>query len=324
VAVNVGVVGLGVVGARAARELVETTDVDRLVVTGHRSGREEHLSGVLGQKARPWGSDEDVDVVVLAGESGSQFESARRAIERGRHVVSTSDDPAEVEALLALDDEARASGVSVAVGVAFSPGLSCLLAAHAASLFDEVDEVQVAMVGVAGPACGHQRRELLVRDGRDWRDGGWHPTAGGTEQELLWFPDPIGARDCARGALAEPALLHRLFPDAGRVGARAGLERVERLRGLFGRTPSVVPEGGPGAVRVDVRGRVDGESSSIVYAAMDRPSLGAGVTAAVVALELAAGRCALGAGGAAELVEPLPVLTELARRGIRAATFEQD
>jgi len=85
-----------------------------------------------------------------------------------------------------------------------------------------------------------------------------------------------------------------------------------------------VPEGGPGAVRVDVRGRVAGVSSSIVYAAMDRPSLGAGVTAAVVALELAAGRGAPGAGGAAELVEPLPVLTELARRGIRAATFEQD
>jgi saccharopine dehydrogenase-like NADP-dependent oxidoreductase len=318
---------LGVVGARAARELVESAEVGDVLVSSRRHARADHLAGVLGAKARVAPGSPDADVVVIASEAGTHLGVARRAVEEGRSVVSTSDDPHEVASLLELDAPARAAGVSVVVGAAFSPGLSCLLARHAAELVDEVEEIQVAMTGAAGPVCAHHRAELADRDGREIRDGSWATTDAGSERELLWFPDPIGARDCARGELVEPLLLHRLFPEASRLGARTGIERVARWqgllrRGLLWRAPVAPVEGPPGALRVEVRGQRDGAPTSVVYAAMDRASLGAGVTAAVVALGVAGGAAPTGAGGVAELLEPLPVLAELARRGIRAATFE--
>ncbi len=56
---------------------------------------------------------------------------------------------------------------------------------------------------------------------------------------------------------------------------------------------------------------------------MDRPAVAAGAVAALATI--AAGDRALrrtGAGGLAEMVEPIPFLTELARRGVKAAVFE--
>jgi hypothetical protein len=60
-----------------------------------------------------------------------------------------------------------------------------------------------------------------------------------------------------------------------------------------------------------------------VLGAMDRPAVAAGTVAAVAAVQ--AGLRQLrrpGAGGLAELVDPLPFLSDLAQRGVKAAVFE--
>jgi hypothetical protein len=60
-----------------------------------------------------------------------------------------------------------------------------------------------------------------------------------------------------------------------------------------------------------------------VLGAMDRPAVAAGAVAAVAALWAVEGRLAdVGAAGLASLVEPVPFLAELARRGVKAAAFE--
>jgi hypothetical protein len=85
------------------------------------------------------------------------------------------------------------------------------------------------------------------------------------------------------------------------------------------------PEGGPGAIRIEVRGRVDGAGSVLVYGAMDRPAVAAGAVAAVAArFILTKSMRRFGAAGLAESVDSLAFLTELARRGVRAAVFEGD
>jgi hypothetical protein len=56
---------------------------------------------------------------------------------------------------------------------------------------------------------------------------------------------------------------------------------------------------------------------------MDRPAVAAGAVAAVVAVAAARGDLATtGAAGLAQLVEPVGFLSELARRGVKAAVFE--
>src|SRR5690606_8515426 len=85
------------------------------------------------------------------------------------------------------------------------------------------------------------------------------------------------------------------------------------------------PEGGPGAVRVELRGRRGDARDVVVLGAMDRPAVAAGAVAAVAVQSVVGGAARrTGAAGLAELFEPLPFLAELARRGVRAAIFEGD
>jgi hypothetical protein len=82
------------------------------------------------------------------------------------------------------------------------------------------------------------------------------------------------------------------------------------------------PEGGLGAVRVEVRGEGPDGISVEIFGAMDRPGIAGGAVAALTAVELGAGRArATGAAGLASLVDVKPFLAELHRRGVKAASF---
>ena len=267
----------------------------------------------------------DAEVVVLAGPGRTHADEAAAFLRAGHHVVSTSDDIDDVRSLLSLDHEARERGLHLVVGAGFAPGLTCVLAAHGAQRFDRVEEVHVAKVGTGGPACARQHHRAIGRGALDWREGGWLQRPGGSGRELCWFPDPVGAQDCYRAALPDAMLLVPAFPGVRRVTARVAGTRRDRLTARLPMLWPTHPEGGPGAVRTELRGRRGNARDVVVFGAMDRPAVAAGAVAAVAALWAAEGRLRrTGAGGLAELVEPVPFLAELARRGVRAAIFEGD
>ena len=143
--------------------------------------------------------------------------------------ISVSDHPSEVRGLLALDALARERDVPLLLGAAFSPGLTCVLAAHAASWFDAVETVHVARQGTGGPACARRYHEALGRSSWVWLKRSWVRRHGGSGRELCWFPDPVGPADCYFGALAEPQLLVRVFPEADTITARRAADRQDRL-----------------------------------------------------------------------------------------------
>jgi hypothetical protein len=238
-------------------------------------------------------------------------------------VVSVADDVDEVRSLLDLDTVARVNNVAVVIGAGFAPGLTCVLAAHAASLFDRVDEIHVAKAGTGGPACASTHHHALGSSAVDWRDGTWVKRRAGSGRELCWFPDPIGGADCYRAALPDALLLAPAFTGADRITARLAANRRDRVTARFPMLRPPHPEGGLGAVRVEVRGQRGSGRAIQVLGAMDRPAVAAGAVAALASI--AAGQRDLrreGAGGLAEMVEPVPFLTELARRGVKAAVFE--
>ena len=315
--------GAGATGARTARQLV--SDGVRVLVSDQRAGHLATVVESLGPAAEAFAGapeDADAEVAVLCLGPG-HAPIAARCIRRGIAVVSVADDPDDVRALLDLDAEASERGTPVVAGAGFSPGLTCLLAAHAASTFDRVDEIHVARTGTGGPACAEAHHRALAGEAFDWRDGGWVHRSAGSGRELCWFPDPIGGRDCYRAGLAEPLLLVRAFPDAERITARMGATRRDRLTAGLPMLRKPHPEGTIGAVRVELRGRRGTARDIAILGAMDRPGVAAGCVAAVAATFAFEGAVLRpGAGGLAELVEPVPFLAELARRGVRAAVFD--
>lgn len=324
---RIAVIGVGATGARAVRQLTASDDVDRLVVADADPQVVEAVVRAIGERVESAPVEDaagEADVAVLATPTGDQPHLAAAAIRAGADVVALADGLTDVRALLDLGREAAERGRRVVVGAGFAPGLTCVLARHAAGWYDAVEELHVAKLGTGGPACARQHHDALAARTLDWRSGGWREQPGGSGRELNWFPEPVGGADCYRAALPDPVLLHDAFPEVARITARMAATRRDRFTARLPMLRRPHPEGLIGAVRVEVRGRVDGRYESHVLGALDRPAVAAGAVAAVAALRL--GRRELGfepgGHGLASVQDATGFLHALADRGVRAAAFE--
>lgn len=329
------VVGTGAVGARCARQLLSLGVVEGLVVVG-RSDRAYAVAESLGEQVRVASLDAALsggpDLVVLAG-SAPHGEVASQALRAEAHVVSTSASAGDVQLLAALDEQAVAAQRSVIIGSGFSPGLSCLLACHAAAQMQEVDDVLVRVYGHGGHSCAEQLSAALCAEAPEVVDHQWTRRPAGTGRRAIWFPEPVGLLDCYRSGTGEALLLRPTFAAAAGIEVRRAASPVDRLRALPGRLglgplPRGPRRGGGtealGALRVEVRGRVDGVPVSRVLGALDRPGLASGAVAAIAAHWAVDGRLRrTGAGGLAELVgdQAGQFLSALAERGVRVAVY---
>lgn len=319
------VFGAGATGARIARQLRSSGEVAELEIRDPNAERLHRLLDSLGEGAEPGigrritGSP---DAVVIASPPGTQVALARRAVHEGVPVVTTSNQTSEVRRLLTLDEEARYRELPVVVGAGFMPGLTCLLARHGAREFDEIEEIHVAKVGTGGPACARQHHRALSSTGIDWRDGRWTRRSGGSGRELAWFPDPVGGRDCYRAALPDALLLVPHFERVQRVTARQAATRNDRLTAPLPMLRRPHPEGGIGAVRVELRGRVGIERRVSVFGAIERPAVAAGAMAATATLHVLAGDLRPGADGLAGVRDTVSMLGTLAQRGVKPVRFE--
>ena len=270
---TVAVIGLGTTGSHIVRHLVDDLSPPVALRLHDSDGEAERRAvRMIGERATvelgpPGGrSENSPSVAVLATPSGSHRDLAASLLEEGSHVVSISDSPEDIDGLLDLDDLAHRNGRSLVIGAGMAPGLGCLLARHAGNQLDAIDSVSIAKAGTAGPACARQHHLALKRPGRDWVGAGWELRAGGSGRDLAWFPEPIGALDCYRGALPSPILLHRTYPEAKRLSARVSATRRDRMTSRLPMLRKPHHDGGPGAVRAEVRGWRDGQVETIVYA----------------------------------------------------------
>jgi hypothetical protein len=319
------VIGVGAVGSRAARQLSDTPGIDRVLLADRDDTQAVEVAEALGADAQaidfapgdpiPPG----VDVVATALPAGVDHAVVTAAIAAGVPVASSDDEHDALEQLRALSPNARSASVTVAIGCGLAPGLADVLARHAAAMFEKVDEIRLARTGWAGPASvatvRHERRSLV----HTWHEGTWreeHPHG----DQLVWFPEPIGGRDC-KPVTGGTSLLVDAFGSVPRVAVQLGEPpRRGRLRRKFG------DEGEWGAARVEVWGRRDGTLDCVVYGVVERTAVAAGAVLAVSAGRLAGVLSPEvdepGVHGIAGLMQPVPFLAELAQRGVRAAAFE--
>ncbi len=301
---TVWLVGTGIVGRRLARQLA-----------GHDNAYHDprHEPTPL---ARPG------DVAVLA-HPVAHAPLARAFAQRGASVVTVGDDFDDVAALLDLAPEFEAAGASLVVGAAMSPGLSGLLARHLADQLATVDEIHVAVHGTAGPACARTHHRSLSRRARGWLDHEPADYLGGSGRELCWFPEPVGAKDCYRADLADPHLLHAVFPAVSRVSARRSARRRDRFTARLPMLRAPHAEGRIGALRVEVRGaNARGGRECLVVGVAELVGTAAAATAAAFTTLVLDGVLAPGAviAGAATLDTPA-VLARVESFGVRLQEF---
>ncbi len=321
--------GAGAVGGRTARQLLDTPGLDQLLISARATEHARELARVLGSRATAVPLDGelpvDIDGVAIAIPGRAAARLAARALAAGVPSAAVTDDEEGLAGLLALDDRARKAGVVVAVGCGLVPGLGDVLARHAADGLEDADEVHVARVGAAGAECVATLRKARRDRPREWHDGAWHsPRRLGSQ--LVWFPDPIGARECEVVAPGVD-LLREAVPEVRHASLRVG-EPPMRHASVAAVTRRPLDDGWGGA-RIEVWGWRGRAREAIVYGVIERPAVAAGTVLAVTAARLAGLLPQLtlragggGARGLGALVDPPPFLAELARRGVKAAAFE--
>lgn len=332
------VYGTGAVGARVARQLASMEATTALHLIDTNSARVEEVVTSLGDPASVASIEglrqetrvenfvrlaSESDLVVLTT-ADDHLEYAVASLRAGAHVVSVSDDMELVPDLLEADEVARNAKRSLVVGAGFAPGLSCLLARHAARDLDVVDEIHIAKFGTGGPECARQHHKALRSDGLDWRNQQWERRLGGTGRELCWFPDPVGGLDCYQAALPDVLLLLPAFPGVVRATARVSATRRDQATKWLPMLRRPHPEGLVGAIRAEVRGWKGSIRHATILGSIDRPAVAAGTVAAIAGQWAVNDRFTrFGAGGLAELVDDtVPFLHALAERGVKAAVFE--
>jgi hypothetical protein len=322
-------VGAGAVGARTARQLTDTPGVHRLLVTDRRVPQADMVARAMGTPADvlEWTPDaplpDGIDAVACALPAGCEQPVASRALEAGVPFASAGDDEHDLMGLRSLSETARRSGVPIVAGCGLAPGLADVLARHAADSFDEVDEIGVARAGTSGDACVATASRALRSAAAELRDGEYEELRWRGGHELVWFPEPIGPRECDRVATGVH-LLSATVPETARITVRLAREDTgARQRWLRRRDP----EGSWGAIRVEVWGRRGAERVPLVYGAIERTAIAAGTVLAVTTAGLAGALPGVlassgGVSGLGTIAQPRAFLAELSRRGVKAAIFE--
>jgi hypothetical protein len=306
-AAQIALLGAGVTGDRIAKRLALIAPQCRVVHIDPRGDTRAARS---------------CDVAILA-QGGSQVDAAQRLVEMGVPVVSITDRVDDVRELGAMHDAASSHGVPLVVGGGMSAGLTGLLARHLVSQLHHADEIHIAVHGTAGPSCARQHHRALAGRAFGVHDGERITRAGGSGRELCWFPEPVGAYDCYRAELSAPVLFDVVFPQVTRISARVSANRRDRLTARLPMLRRPHPEGGVGAVRVEVRGSVaSGARVTLIAGVAEMVGTSAAATATALAGAILDGTVPAGViCPGDERLDTLALLHTIERLGVRLQEF---
>ena len=322
----IGVLGLGAVGSQLIQRFngsenknpIYLYDVNLSKTVSLIDELEENF--FISQNSRI--EENEISTLIITSPAGQHLEVAQRAIKKGISIISTSDRISDIAGLLKLKPLADENNVSIVVGAGFSPGLTCVLTHFAAKEFDYVDEIHIAKDGTGGSACAKQHHRAIKRPSLDWWDGKWVRRPGGSGRELVWFPEPIAGSDCYRAALPEALLLQPLFPNSSRITSRLSATRQDRFTAWL---PMLTPphnDGGIGAVRVEVRGRLENERTTRVLGAVSPPSTATAIVIETIVETLKDLAGTPYTGGLASIVDSTDFLNKVTQKGIKTVEFD--
>lgn len=353
--------GAGDMGSRVVRELHQSGEV-RVTVADFRVDRAKRLAGELGGEVSAIFVDaSDRDSLNLAMEGKDlavncigpfyryAFKVASAAVQNGVNYIDICDDDDATTALLSLEGMARKKKVTLMVGVGWTPGISNLLAVHAARQMDVAEEIDLTWVGSTSDSEGvavikhvfHAvTRKTPMYDNYTWLDV---PALSGVKR--VTFPEPVGTVPAYFCGHPEPVTIPRFIDGVRRVALRGCLlpaeinqltrtmialgmlDSEEKFTALADLMQTMLPalsnigeKAAPpiSGIRADVTGLKDGKRITKSYCSLDSMDRLTGIPPAVAALMFVKGQVAVPPGVYAPegFLDPVPFFEELAKRDI--------
>jgi saccharopine dehydrogenase-like NADP-dependent oxidoreductase len=358
--------GAGAMGSVGVRDLHRFTD-HALVVADARLDAAEALAAELGSRVTARQVDVDdpeslrevvreADAVLNATLMRQVVAVTWAAIDAGAHLVDLGAYYPETGEQLALDETARARGCRIVAGCGVAPGLTNVLARHAADRLDALEGIRfssyITHPMTTSPGIVYTRFDASVGSSLVLADGRHEKRPSFGEEELVVFPQPYGEQPVHLVPHPEALTLPRTlevrsvsfkvgYPpdetarirallelgfDAAEPFAHGGATFVPRdlAAAYIGRAglPADLPTANLKHVEVDAIS--DGEPVmlvvDLVVERLGEPSASAAVTGTVAAIAadlVARGYAPEGVRAPEAALEPAAVLGALAERDIR-------
>jgi lysine 6-dehydrogenase len=299
----------------------------------------------------------EVDVVVNT--AGPFYKTAvavaRAAVEARVNYIDICDDYEAVPILFseaAIDQAAKAAGITVLTGMGSDPGTNNVLVKWYANKLDRVEEIHlfwvVSIAELAGAAWDHSLH-MVTGKIPQYLDGKLEYVDGGTGEEIATFLEPLGTCQVRYVGHPQPITIPRYIAGVKKVVIKGALipawvdelikeqndtgflsTEVLEVRGtkvvpydLTLKLWDTIPEGrdnGPNSsgLKVIVKGERDGKQVTYTADMAGRMAPGTGLPASIAALMMDAGDVAVKGVVAPEgCIDPEKFLTALIQRGAR-------
>jgi saccharopine dehydrogenase-like NADP-dependent oxidoreductase len=216
--------GTGRKGRLTTSILAEIDLVTEIIISSRQREVAERATAELGEKATAVQVDitdkerltslmASCDIVVntCGPYYQVQFPCVQGAIRAGTHYCDISEDGRSTQQVLALDAEAKAAGVTALIGIGGAPGGTNLLAKHAHNQLDELEEIQICVIGrgdLAGWRNASMHAILQAASGKipTYQDGDWIDIDSSENCTDVIFPGGSVVRAYPSG-MAEPVTL---------------------------------------------------------------------------------------------------------------------
>lgn len=228
--------GAGVMGAEAVRQLIKRTDAE-IVIADSSAKSLKRIAAELGNRVSVVEIDVDdhaalvkllkgTDVAVSTIGPFYKFSNrlVKACIDAGVHFLDIDDDFDSTRESLELDDEAKKAGITAIKGCGASPGITNIIAKHAADKLDKVDDIRIywAQSGIdpTGPGAMLHWFHITAEQIPIYKDGKWVDVRGFTEPEVVEFLPPIGRQTCYYTGHPEPVTLPRYIKGVKNVSIK--------------------------------------------------------------------------------------------------------
>jgi saccharopine dehydrogenase-like NADP-dependent oxidoreductase len=267
----------------------------------------------------------DVVVNCVGPNYKHEVNIARAAIKANVNLIDINDDYETTYKMLELDDEAKEAGIIIVLGLGASPGINNVFAKAASDQLEMVDEIHTTWVmsgaDPGGLALSYHLLYSLSGRALTFQNGKMIEVESFVDgKERMEFLDPVGPLDVYHVGHPEPVTLSRVFETAKVVDDKATFH-PPFVNDLIRNLGKMVREaGGPirvngrsidpmdfaaayfhqrckslknipkeGALRVDVKGKRNGQSKIITYTSSGVITSGTGTPASMGAQMLIEG-----------------------------------